>query len=124
MTNKFGSLADDTYGHGTHVESVLMGSQKADDGSNTWMGIAPDAGLVAVQAFDGTGSATYANVLRGMNWILENRVRYGIRVLNCSFTAPARSRYWDDPDQSGRHEALAGGHRRRRLGRERGTRAP
>ena len=97
IRNQTGSLPDDKYGHGTHVQSVIMGSQRADDGSSTWLGVAPDAGLVAVQAFDETGGATYANVIRGLNWILANRARYGIRVLNCSFAAPARSRYWDDP---------------------------
>ncbi len=95
MTNKVGALPNDKYGHGTHVTSVILGSQRADDG--TWLGVAPDANLVEVQAFDDKGSATYANVIRGLNWVLANRAAYNIRVLNCSFAAPAKSRYWDDP---------------------------
>ncbi|MGA7991119.1 MAG: S8 family serine peptidase, partial [Thermoanaerobaculia bacterium] len=95
ITNKVGGLGDDKYGHGTHILSLIMGSQQADDG--TWLGIAPDANLVEVMAFDSTGAGTYANVIRGLNWILANKATYNIRILNCSFAAPAKSRYWDDP---------------------------
>ena len=30
-------------------------------------------------------------------WIVQNKDVYGIRVLNCSFSAPVRSFYWEDP---------------------------
>jgi subtilisin family serine protease len=36
-------------------------------------------------------------VIRGIDWVLNNRNQYAIRVLNLSLGAPARSRYWDDP---------------------------
>ena len=59
--------------------------------------MAPDASLVVVQAFDENGAGTYLDVIRGIGWIVENKDGYGIRVINCSFSAPAVSCYWDDP---------------------------
>ena len=61
-------------------------------------GIAPNAHLISVKAFNGTGVGTYANVLSGLNWILANQNTYGaIRVVNLSFGAPPQSWYWNDP---------------------------
>ena len=60
-------------------------------------GIAPEADLVVVKAFAVDGQSTYADVLRGLDWVLRNRERLSIRVLNLSFSAPPQSHYWDDP---------------------------
>ncbi len=86
---------EDGYGHGSHVTGIIMDSTKAADGSRA--GIAPNARLVAVKAFGDDGSATYLDVLTGMNWLLENREKYDIRVLNLSFSATPSSHYWEDP---------------------------
>src|SRR5258706_10631666 len=65
--------------------------------SGSYLSIAPQANLVAVRAFDGTGSGRYADVIAGLNWIVANRSKYNIRVLNLSFGATPESYYWDDP---------------------------
>lgn len=88
-------LLQDGNGHGSHVASVLASSLQTKDGR--YNGIAPAASLIFVKAFDEQGSGTYADVIRGIDWVLQNRGRYAIRVLNCSFSAPPRSHYWDDP---------------------------
>ena len=54
-------------------------------------------GLVVVKAFDADGQGGYADVIRGIDWIVQNKDVYGIRVLNMSLSAPPRSHYWDDP---------------------------
>ena len=36
-------------------------------------------------------------MIRGIDWVINNRTQYAIRVLNLSLGAPAHSRYWDDP---------------------------
>jgi len=77
----------DPFGHGTHITSIAAGS----------FGIAPDAKLVIVRAFDGNGVGSYTNVIAGLDWIIANRLKYKIRVLNLSFGAPPQSNYWDDP---------------------------
>jgi serine protease AprX len=60
-------------------------------------GIAPNAGLVVVKAFGAAGAGSYSDVIRGLDWVVTNRDRFGIRVVNLSFSAPPRSHYWDDP---------------------------
>ena len=60
-------------------------------------GVAPDANLVSVRAFDASGRGTYSSVIRGIDWIVRNTGTYGIRVLNLSLGAAPQSRYWDDP---------------------------
>jgi serine protease AprX len=36
-------------------------------------------------------------VIRSINWIVANKATSKIRVLNCSFSAPVHSWYWQDP---------------------------
>ncbi|NNE33996.1 MAG: S8 family serine peptidase [Rhodothermales bacterium] len=86
----------DRNGHGSHVIATAANSAaNVDDGR--YNGIAPDADVVLVRAFDRYGRATYADVIRGIDWIVSNREAYGIRILNLSMSAPVRSHYWDDP---------------------------
>jgi serine protease AprX len=86
---------DDQFGHGTHVLSIATNSALSQDG--TYVGMAPDANRVIVRAFDSKGVGSYANVIRGMNWILANKAAYNIRVVNMSFGAAPQSFYWNDP---------------------------
>jgi serine protease AprX len=85
----------DPVGHGTHVASIIASSDLSDSGKVD--GIAPYAKLVSVRAFNGAGQGTYTSVINGLNWILNNRSTYNIRVLNLSFGATAQSSYWNDP---------------------------
>ena len=86
---------DDPGGHGTHVASIAVSSLMTPEG--LYNGVAPGAHLVSVQAFDETGHGTYADVVRAIDWVIANRSKYQIRVLNLSFSAEVRSHYWDDP---------------------------
>ena len=89
------SSVADGYGHGTHVTSIAVNSRLTENGE--FAGIAPDADVVSVRAFDDLGRGTYADVIRGLDWIVANKDAYDIRVLNLSFSAPPQSYYWDDP---------------------------
>lgn len=95
INNVATSNPNDGNGHGTHLTGIIMNSDYAIDGTQT--GVAPNAKLVDVKAFGDDGSGTYLDVLTGMNWILQNKVKYSIRVLNLSFSAAPSSHYWDDP---------------------------
>ena len=53
--------------------------------------------MIPVKAFNDNGQGTYADVIRGLDWVHSNRSRYNIRVVNLSFSAPPQSHYWDDP---------------------------
>ena len=89
------TVSTDTNGHGTHITSIIASSRK--DGSGRYFGVAPDARIISVKAFSEDGSSSYATVIRGIDWVINNRTQYAIRVLNLSLGGPARSRYWDDP---------------------------
>jgi serine protease AprX len=85
----------DEFGHGSHITSIILNSET--DANGDFVSIAPDVRLVTVRAFDGDGAGTYLDVIRGLDWILNNRVTFNIRVVNLSFSAEPNSFYWDDP---------------------------
>ncbi|NMP32412.1 S8 family peptidase [Thalassotalea sp. M1531] len=86
---------DEASGHGTHVASVA-GNSDTDMYGNVY-GVAPNAALVGIKAFDAEGKASYADIIRGISWALDVKDQINLRVLNMSFSAPIRSHYWDDP---------------------------
>jgi len=90
-----GPVTGDPYGHGTHITSIAAGG--AMNIAGNYLGIAPLANLVIVRAFDGQGGGRYIDVISGLNWIVANRKKYNIRVVNLSFGAPPESNYWNDP---------------------------
>lgn len=95
VTNGNKPIKDDPYGHGTHITAIAASGAQSLNGS--YSGIAPSANLVLVRAFNGEGAGRYTDVIAGVNWIIANRAKYKIRVLNLSFGAPPASYYWDDP---------------------------
>lgn len=79
-------LYDDN-GHGTHVSGIMAGSGKmsADkQGIPVYSGIAPRANLIMLKVLDEKGNGNTEHVLEGIDWIVKNRVKYGIRLLNIS----------------------------------------
>jgi serine protease AprX len=86
---------DEASGHGTHVASIAVNSDS--DSSGRIYGVAPNASHVGIKAFDAEGKATYADVIRGIDWALQVKDQINLRVLNMSFSGPVRSYYWEDP---------------------------
>ena len=86
----------DANGHGGHVTSIIA-NREVYSHTQASFGVAPGADLVVVKAFGRDGQGTYADVIRGIDWIVQNMDAYGVRVLNLSFGAPPQSYYWDDP---------------------------
>lgn len=84
----------DPGGHGTHVAGLIAGDGKASGGAYT--GIAPNAQIVSVRVFDANGSATLSTILQGLQWIVNNRSTYNIRVANLSFGATPSGSYRTD----------------------------
>jgi serine protease AprX len=77
----------DPNGHGTHVAGILVGDgSHSQDGKLT--GIAPQASLVSIRVLDGLGRGTTSSMLAGLQWVLDNKDAYGIRVLNLSLGHP------------------------------------
>jgi len=74
--------AYDDNGHGTHVAGVAAGNGARSRGQH--VGTAPQAGIVAVKVLDEAGRGNAADALAGIQWIIDNRARYNIRVANLS----------------------------------------
>lgn len=90
----------DESGHGTHLTSVLAHSGKTllnGKPSGGFKGTAPDVSIVAIKAFNEAGQGGLLDIVRGVQWAVDNKERYGIRVLNLSFSARPRWPYYLDP---------------------------
>ena len=87
--------AADPGGHGTHVAGIVAGDGTRSDGE--FVGVAPQANIVDVRVLDSKGAGRLSSVIRGIEWVLAHRNTYGIRVINMSFGAPARTSYRADP---------------------------
>jgi serine protease AprX len=100
INNTNPTAAFDESGHGTHLTSALANSAAVlRQGQNTgsFKGVAPDVGLIPVKAFNEQGQGDFLDIVRGVQWVVDNREKYNIRVLNLSFAAPPRWPYWQDP---------------------------
>ncbi len=68
-------------GHGTFVGGVIAASGASSSGR--YAGVAPGARLIGLSA----GDLNLMYVLSGFDYLLEKRVQYNVRVVNCSFSA-------------------------------------
>ena len=83
----------DQFGHGTHLASVIAGS---DSGQN-YGGVAPDARIVSLKVLKADGSGQTSDVIRALAWVRDNAKRLNIRVVNVSLGHPVFESYEDDP---------------------------
>ncbi|MBC8446939.1 MAG: S8 family serine peptidase, partial [Chloroflexi bacterium] len=88
-------LPDDFYGHGTHVAGIIGGNGAKSDG--TYIGVAPKVNLVDVKVIDDNGTGTTSDVVAGLQWILDNRAVYDIRVVNLSLNSSVAESYNNSP---------------------------
>ena len=76
-----GAVAESWQWHGTQTSVVAAGNGRLCEG--IYRGLACNAQLVLVKVSD-RGRITEENIVRGLHWVIENRERYNIRVLNIS----------------------------------------
>ncbi len=81
FVNKKESCYDDS-GHGTHVAGCMCGSGRVSGG--IYRGIAPQSQLVVGKVLDHKGDGMIDNMVNGMEWILNNKNKFAIRILNIS----------------------------------------
>jgi hypothetical protein len=102
----------DESGHGTHMTSIIAHNGRAlVDGAfaGSYKGVAPDVNLVAVKAFNQEGQGEFLDIVRGVQWVVDNKERFDIKVLNLSFAARPRWEYWLDPINQAIMRAWAAG---------------
>ncbi|MEZ4862888.1 MAG: S8 family serine peptidase [Caldilineaceae bacterium] len=80
-----GMLPDDYYGHGTHVAGTIAGLGQASAGA--YLGVAPEAQLIDVRVMNDRGHGNTSDVLTGLQWVYDNRITYGIDVVNLSLNS-------------------------------------
>lgn len=84
----------DDNGHGTHVAGDIASSGISSN--FRYRGPAPDALLVGVKILNAAGSGTLSGIIQGIQWCINNKDEYNIRIINMSLGAPAVQSYWDD----------------------------
>ncbi|MCA1595091.1 MAG: S8 family peptidase [Chloroflexi bacterium] len=90
----------DDYGHGTHVAGIIAGDGRSSShpfDTRPQIGMAPDAHLVGVKVLDGLGNGTVSTVIAGIDWCVQNRARYHIRIINLSLGHKPTESYLQDP---------------------------
>jgi serine protease AprX len=95
--NGYNTTTFDAYGHGSHVAGVVGGNGRMSSGM--YVGIAPQANIINVKVSDDLnyGASTAKNVVQGLQWILQNKSTYNIRVVNLSLNSAVAQSYHVDP---------------------------
>ncbi len=86
----------DRFGHGSHVTGII-GNRYIDEASGSTLGVAPEAAILSVRVLDDKGIGTYAEVIRGIQYVVEKKALFNIRVMNLSLSAQATVPYFVDP---------------------------
>jgi serine protease AprX len=99
VTNPCARDATDHFGHGTHVAGLIAGNSLnyADSRRGAYMGIAPDANLISVKTSDDDGNTTVLDVIYGIQFAVDHRQQFGIRVINLSLSSTVAESYKTDP---------------------------
>ena len=97
----------DPNGHGTHIAGIIANATVGEDGE--YNGVAPGANIISVRVLDETGAGNYEKVIQGIQWVIANKDRYNIRVMNLSLHALVQSPYWADPLNQAVMQAWANG---------------
>jgi serine protease AprX len=85
----------DDYGHGTHVAGIIAGNGYDSNGARK--GIAPAANLVVLKVLDGSGYGYISNVIAALDYAVQQRRKYNLRVINLSVAAGVYESYNTDP---------------------------
>lgn len=92
-----GGDGSDAYGHGTHVGALIAGRAGQAADTAAYMGVAPAARLINLRVLDANGAGRASDVIDAIDWAIENRQAFNIRIINLSLGAPVVQSYKDDP---------------------------
>ena len=85
--------AQDTYGHGTAMASIIAG-----DGDG-YQGVAPGARILSLKVADNTGAVDVSQVIAALDWVTQYGQGEGlnVRVINLAYVTPSIQPYEIDP---------------------------
>lgn len=81
----------DQNGHGTFVAGIIAGR------SEEYIGIAPEAQLLSLKVSGREGYALVSDAIQALQWAVDHREEYGIRVVNISLISAIADSYRLDP---------------------------
>jgi len=89
----------DAFGHGTHVAGIIAGTASAAAYVTPLYtgGIAPNAKIINVRVLGADGTGLVSDVIAGIEWVINNRSAYNIRVINLSLGHPVFESATTDP---------------------------
>jgi serine protease AprX len=85
----------DDNGHGTHCAGDAIGNGMKSKGKYT--SPAPEANLIAVKVLDREGNGYDSNIIEAIQWCVQNKQKYGIRIISLSLGGKAELSYKQDP---------------------------
>jgi serine protease AprX len=101
VTNPCATTANDEFGHGTHVSGLIAGNSLNNpvkkNLTGRYMGVAPRANLVSVKVSDDDGDTTVLDVIYGIQFAVDHKSQFGIRVVNLSLSSTVAESYLTDP---------------------------
>ena len=105
--------AGDSYGHGTHVAGLIAGNGNSrfgwDPFRSDYVGTAPNANLISIKIADESGDASLIDVIDGIQFAVEHKADYNIRVVNLSLNSTVAESYKTDPLDAAVEEAWFSG---------------
>jgi serine protease AprX len=110
VTDKPGNVTD-VFGHGTHLAGIAAGNRTAASSVTPAFsgGSAPAATLIDVRVLGDDGSGLTSDVIAGIDWVIDNRAAYNIRVINLSLGHPVTEPSATDPLCEAVERAVAAG---------------
>ncbi len=93
--NAGATTTNDMFGHGTHVAGILAGN--GNDSGGVYSGVAPGVDLINLKIGDDQGLANESDIVAAMQWVLENKTKYNIRVVNLSVNSTVQQSYHLSP---------------------------
>jgi len=73
----------DDNGHGTFVASLLGGNGLVS--GNKYIGVDSKCNIISIKALDKSGESGAFNILKAMQWVLDNKELYNIKLVCMSF---------------------------------------
>jgi serine protease AprX len=92
-------VTGDPFGHGTHIAGIIGGNTSAAKYVTTAFagGSAPAVNLIDVRVLGRTGSGRTSDVIDGIEWVIDNKDTYKIKVINLSLGHPVTEPSVTDP---------------------------
>jgi serine protease AprX len=97
------ALPSDEFGHGTHIAGLIGGD------SGPYLGVAPDVSFVGLKVLDKNGQGSTSDVIKAIEYVIANKNRLGVQVINLSLGHPIFAPASQDPLVAAVERATAAG---------------